>query len=105
MYEYRAKIIRVVDGDTVDAEIDLGFHIKTTMKLRLAGINSPELNTQEGKKSKSVLLSLIEGENVTIQTIKDKQEKYGRYLAVIIKDSKNVNEWLVEQNLAVRYNG
>jgi micrococcal nuclease len=105
MYEYKAKIIRVIDGDTIDAEVDLGFNIKMVMKIRLAGINAPEMNTQEGKRTKDALLTLIEGENVTLLSIKDKQEKYGRYLGVIVKDNKNVNEWLVEQNMAVRYNG
>ena len=106
-YEYKAKVLRVVDGDTIDAEVDLGFHIKMEMKLRLAGINAPEMNTVEGKKSRAALMSLIEGQDVTIFTIKDRQEKYGRYLAVVItmKDHKNINEWLVEQNLAVKYNG
>lgn len=103
MYEYQAKVIRVIDGDTVDVEVDLGFHIKTTMKIRLAGINAPEINTVEGKKTKSELLSLIEDQTVTLLTIRDKQEKYGRYLGVIIKDKTNINDWLVEQKMAVRY--
>lgn len=103
MYEYSAKILRVIDGDTVEAEVDLGFHLKSTMRFRLAGINTPEMNTVEGKKAKSTLLAMIEGKTVTILTLKDKQEKYGRYLAVIMLDNKNINDWLVEQNLAVRY--
>jgi micrococcal nuclease len=104
MYEYKAKIIRVVDGDTVDAEVDLGFHVVITMKFRLAGINAPEMKTAEGKKAKSALISVIEGKTVKILTIKDKQEKYGRYLAIILENDKNnVNNWLVEQGLATPY--
>lgn len=104
MYEYRAKITRIIDGDTVDAEVDLGFHVVMAMKLRLAGINAPEMNTAEGKKAKSALISLIEGKKVKILTIKDKQEKYGRYLAVILEnDQNNINNWLVEQGLATPY--
>lgn len=103
MYEYQAKVLRVVDGDTIDAEVDLGFHIKMVMKIRLAGINAPEMDTDSGKKTKAQLVTLLENQTITLLTIKDKQEKYGRYLGVIVKDKQNINEWLVEQKLAVRY--
>ncbi len=103
MYDYQAKVLRVIDGDTIDAEVDLGFHIKMVMKIRLAGINAPEMNTVEGKKTKAELITLLEDQTITLLTFKDKQEKYGRYLGVVIKDKQNINEWLVEQKLAVRY--
>lgn len=103
MYEYQAKILRVVDGDTVEAEVDLGFHIKMNMSIRLAGINAPEMKTVEGKKTKAELITLLEDKTVTILTLKDKQEKYGRYLGIIMKGNQNINEWLVEQKMAVRY--
>jgi micrococcal nuclease len=103
MYEYQAKVIRVVDGDTIEVEVDLGFHIKMNMKIRLAGINAPEMSTAEGKKTKAEMIHLLEDQTVTLLTIKDKQEKYGRYLGVIVKNKQNINEWLVEQKLAVRY--
>jgi micrococcal nuclease len=105
MFEYEAKILRVIDGDTVEAEVDLGFRVKMTMKLRLATINAPEISTAEGKKTKAVLVNAIEGKKVTILSLKDKQEKYGRYLAHIICDKVFINEWLVEQKLAEKYNG
>jgi|694.fasta_scaffold03931_6 micrococcal nuclease len=104
MYEYQAKVTRVVDGDTIEAEVDLGFHIKMNMKIRLAGINAPEMNTVEGRKLKAELITLLEDKTVTLLTVKDKQEKYGRYLGIIVKDKQNINEWLVEQKMAVRYN-
>ena len=47
MYNYNAKCIKVVDGDTIDAEIDLGFDIKVTKRIRLAGINAPESRTRD----------------------------------------------------------
>lgn len=109
MYVYRAKILRVVDGDTVDAEVDLGFHTKVTMKLRLYGINAPEVGTAAGIEAKEVLKSQIEGLVATITTLRDKQEKYGRYLAVIEteggKDGAklNVNDWLVQNGYAAVY--
>lgn len=104
MYEYQAKVTRVIDGDTIEAEVDLGFHIKINMKIRFAGINAPEMNTVEGRKIKAELITLLEDQTVTLLTVKDKQEKYGRYLGIIVKDKQNINEWLVEQKLAVRYN-
>jgi micrococcal nuclease len=104
MYEYQAKVTRVVDGDTIEAEVDLGFHIKMNMKIRLAGINAPEMNTVEGRKLKAELITLLEDKTITLLTVKDKQEKYGRYLGIIVKDKQNINEWLVEQKMAVRYN-
>ena len=103
MYEYQAKVTRVVDGDTIEAEVDLGFHIKMNMKIRLAGINAPEMNTVEGRKLKAELITLLEDKTITLLTVKDKQEKYGRYLGIIVKGKQNINEWLVEQKLAVRY--
>jgi micrococcal nuclease len=105
MFEYQAKILRVIDGDTVEAEVDLGFNIKMNMKLRLAGINAPEMTTPEGKESKVALVTMIEGKTVTVLSQKDKQEKYGRYLATILCDRISINEWLVEHKLAERYIG
>lgn len=86
MYKYRATITEVYDGDTVTAEIDLGFNIKFTEKLRLYGINAPELRGEtksDGEKSRDYLRAMILGKVVEIETIKDKKEKYGRYLAKI----------------------
>ena len=104
MYQYRAKILRVVDGDTVDVEVDLGFHIKVEMKLRLYGINAPELKEDAGKVSRDKLKEMLDGKVVTVYTIKDRQEKYGRYLAkIVLDDNTEINNWLVEQGLAVRY--
>jgi len=107
MYEYQAKIIRVVDGDTVNVEIDLGFNINFTQPLRLHGINAPELSTDEGKVIRDILKQKIEGKIVTIQTIKDRKEKYGRYLATLILPgfAPDINQWLVNEGYAVLYKG
>jgi len=53
MYEYNAQLVRVVDGDTVDISVDLGFHISQQIRVRLNGINSPETSTPAGKGAKS----------------------------------------------------
>jgi len=104
MYNYKAKIIKVYDGDTVTAEIDLGFKIVFTEKIRLYGINAPELKGIERTKglvSRDRLRELILGKEVNIITLKDKKGKYGRYIATIFLDNKNINELLVKEGLAI----
>lgn len=105
-YVYNAQITRVVDGDTVHAKVDLGFSIAQGMKLRLSGINAPELNTPEGKAAREELRKLIEYHPVVVHTIKDRQEKFGRYLAEIITiEGLNVNQHMIEAGHAVAYFG
>lgn len=116
MYTYSAKVLNVVDGDTVDLEVDLGFSIKREDRFRLYGIDTPEIRAKDhvekaaGLAAKARLKDLIEGKDVIINTIKDKTDKYGRYLAVItIEDESqltiNINEKLVEEGLAKSYFG
>lgn len=89
MYQYQAKIIKVVDGDTVHAEVDLGFDIKQKITLRLLGLDAPETRTkdlEEKRKGNEVaewVRKRIENRWVVINTLKDSKEKYGRYLASI----------------------
>ena len=104
MYTYEAKIIKVTDGDTVHADINLGFGVilKDTI-LRLHGINAPEMkgaSSHLGQISKSRLEELVLGKEVTLKTFKDKKEKYGRLLAQIWLDELNVNEQLILEGYA-----
>lgn len=108
MYTYSAKIIGVYDGDTVTAIVDLGFHIKKEIKIRLAGIDTPELRgaeRPEGLVSKQRLSELILDKEVTLKTYKDKQEKYGRWLGdIYISNSEvSVNQILINEGLAIPY--
>ncbi len=107
MYTYSAMIVSVYDGDTVRADIDLGFSITNRkMQLRLYGVDTPELRGETidaGMLARDALRALVLGKQVTITTFKDKQEKYGRYLADIDIDGINVSEWLVTNGYAVRY--
>jgi len=108
MYEYRARVLSVVDGDTLHAEVDLGFDVRVRMTIRLFGINAPEMKTPAGPVAKSALIDrLISTDGsfaeVTLFTIKDKKEKYGRYLGTIVRNGINLNEWLVENGYAVIY--
>jgi micrococcal nuclease len=109
LYHYKAKVINVYDGDTCTVDIDLGLHIwNKGEKLRLNRINAPELRGNEkakGLKSRDFLRSLILDKEVYLETIKDKKEKYGRYLAEIwLEDEKNnfinINDILVKNGFA-----
>ena len=108
-YCYKAVILEVIDGDTCLAKLDLGFHVSFVIKLRLAGINTPELDGPSADlaiKGKDRLTELAQGKEVIVVTEKDHQEKYGRYLAsIFLHDSTNVNELLVTEGLAKHYFG
>jgi len=107
VYNYKAKIIDVYDGDTVTAMVDLGFLHFQEMKLRLYGIDTPELRGEEREQGiivRDILREMVLGKEVTIRSYKDKQGKYGRYLAnIILEDGLEVNQWLVDNGHAKEY--
>lgn len=107
MYEYKALITRVIDGDTVDAQVDVGFAITVNQRFRLYGINTPETRTRDksekaaGIRAKEEVIRLIENKIVTIKT--HGTGKFGRYLVEIFVGDMNLNEYLVEEGYAVEY--
>lgn len=110
MYEYKCKVLNVVDGDTVDCEIDLGFFIKKTERIRLRGIDTPELNSKDPveRGSAGMAKSRVQelAPHVTlIKTHLDKSDKYGRLLGILFieDDPVSVNDKLVTEGLAVPY--
>lgn len=104
MYEYTATILRVVDGDTVHADVDLGCDIHMNMTIRLFGINAPEMKTPEGRAAEAFLGTLIpEGTEILLVTHKDKKEKYGRYLGDIFLNSEYINKRMIQEGHAVSY--
>jgi micrococcal nuclease len=107
MYEYNAKIVYVVDGDTVDAEVDLGLDISTKIRLRLYGIDTPERGQPGYNEAKLYVINAVLNKTVLINTYKDETEKYGRYLALIRldKDSVDLNTQLINEGLAKPYFG
>lgn len=105
MYEYRMKVERVIDGDTIHADVDLGCDIHVHLILRLAGINAPELSTPEGPYAKTYLESLLAPGPVLLRTIKDHREKYGRYLADLFVGDLHINAAMVNTGHAVPYAG
>ena len=104
MYEYKAYVRKVYDGDTVTVDIDLGFGVvMQSQKLRLLRINAPEVRGKErpaGLKSRDALRSKIAGKWVIIKTQRDKKGKYGRWLAEIMLDGVCVNDWLLTEGYA-----
>ena len=115
-YEYKAKVLKVLDGDTVEIDLDLGFNIVlANQKVRLNGIDTPESRTTNTEEKPRGLLSkkkltekLPVGSWQIIQTMKadSNDDKFGRILGVfIMEDGKSLNQWMVDNNYAVAYLG
>jgi micrococcal nuclease len=116
MFEYRVKqVTKVVDGDTIDVDIDLGFSISYSQRLRLAGIDTPESRTTDkfektlGIESKDYLkYKLKDAKDIVVKTEKpDSSEKYGRILGWVYVDgnTKSLNEQMIEDGYAWSYMG
>ena len=112
LYEYKARVTDVYDGDTITVNIDLGFFITIReVKLRLYGIDTPEVrgdSREDGLVARDYLRTLILDRDVIIETMKDRKGKYGRWLAIVwIQDidgqEVNVNELLIEKGFAEVY--
>jgi micrococcal nuclease len=116
MFEYRVKqVTKIVDGDTIDVDIDLGFSISYSQRLRLAGIDTPESRTTDkfektlGLESKEYLkYKFKDAKEIVVKTEKpDSSEKYGRILGWVYLDgnAKSVNEQMIEDGYAWGYMG
>jgi len=111
MYTYKAKITNIVDGDTVDLSIDLGFDIHHQIRLRLNGIDTPEIRTRDleekilGLEVKDYVKKLCEKHdyNCVVKTIKDKKGKFGRYLVDIYFEDVSLTLLLVSEGYAKKY--
>jgi micrococcal nuclease len=116
VFEYYVKeITKVVDGDTIDVVIDLGFDISFTTRVRLAGIDTPESRTKDkaekalGLESKAFLAEVLKGsKNIVIRTEKiNSTEKFGRVLGWLYTDGNtvSVNSEMIEKGYAWKYLG
>jgi micrococcal nuclease len=114
MFEYYVKKVnKIVDGDTIDVDIDLGFDISFSSRVRLAGIDTPESRTTDkaekalGLEAKAFLKHEIESaKSVVIKTEKmDSSEKYGRILGWLFVDDVNLNLAMIDQGYAWGYMG
>lgn len=110
MYFYKAKVTRVVDGDTLDIVIDLGFRASMQLRVRLARIDTAEMNSKDPEqrekalRAASFLASQVEGKSVYIKT--SKSDLYGRWLAEVYLDescSESMSDRLLSEGLAKLY--
>lgn len=90
MYEYKGTVVNVVDGDTIDVMVDLGFKTYKEVRIRLKDIDTPEIyrpscneELEHGRKAKEYVQYEVLDRTVTVQTYKDKTGKYGRYIASV----------------------
>tara|TARA_R110001606_G_scaffold216437_2_gene364370 strand:+ start:63 stop:485 length:423 start_codon:yes stop_codon:yes gene_type:complete len=113
MYEYSCTVNRVVDGDTIDVILDLGFDILYRSRVRLYGIDTPESRTRDkdekvrGKLASAFLKEAVDnGSKVIIETkLKDSKGKFGRVLGNVMVDGVNINQKMIDNYLAVAYFG
>ncbi len=114
MYQYRAKVLRWIDGDTVDLEIDLGFRVRLEQRARLAGLNTPEIHSKDAEiQSRAIRAAMLCNRLAfpsTFVTINSKKstadDKYGRWLVeIVIGDGTNLNQELLKQGLAKPWDG
>ena len=106
MYKYNAQVIKVIDGDTLDLFIDLGFKVGFNTRIRMIGIDTPEKWHPYGKVVKSYLQQILEGQTIYLDVTK--KDKYGRYLGVVYlneSDEVSVNQMLINENMAKAYHG
>ena len=116
MYEYKCKLVRVVDGDTIDVDIDLGFGVwMQNQRIRMYGIDTPESRTSDdvekiyGYAAKEFLIKCTDSGDLTLKTFKDGKGNYGRILGEIWytgeQNTNNINQLLIDNHHAVRYHG
>jgi len=116
MFDYMVKVTRVVDGDTIDVSVDLGFDIWHNARVRMMGIDTPESRTRNleekalGLASKARLKELLKGQKVRLECSKEGKGKFGRILAEVVTIDKegneiNINNRLIEEGHARPYFG
>ena len=113
MYEYNAKLSKVIDGDTIDADIDLGFQTFVKQRIKLYGVDTPQSRSkvttekEEGIKAKNKLIELLP-KDFKVRTVLNKRGKFGRVLGhvyTVDPDGKevNINETMVKEGYATKY--
>ena len=113
MYEYRCKILRVVDGDTTDVDIDLGFGVWLhRQRIRFYGIDTPESRTRDleekkfGLLAKEYLTEKLDTEDIIVTTEVDNEKgKFGRILGWVWCNGVNINNQMIDEHMAVAYHG
>lgn len=104
MFEYKAMVENVVDGDTIDVAIDLGFKIQTRQRIRLAHVDTPEKGQAGYTEAKTFVQEAVLGKAISLRT--NKVSKWGYYLGhVTLEDGRNLSAMLLEEGLAKPYEG
>lgn len=106
-YTYKATVVKVYDGDTITVDVDLGFGVwLTNQKMRLFGIDTPEVRGKEREEGLIVrdwLRGRILHREIVIKTHKDRKGKYGRWLAEVWFDGVSINNEMLETRRACKY--
>ena len=104
MYEYRCRLIRVIDGNTLEADIDLGFNIWTKQKIKLYGVDStsPHSSNKEAIAMETAALKAAVPREFLVQTLLNKRGKIGRVFGLVFNENQdgsriNINDYLIEQ--------
>ncbi len=111
MYIYNAKCIRVVDGDTIDAQIDLGFDTHKVIRIRLVGINAPESRTRDleekarGLAAKQFVIDILKKHHNNFILHSQGVGKYGRCLGELFLGDVKLNDLLITEGHATAYHG
>lgn len=105
LYNYNATVLKVIDGDTVDLRVDLGFKVSFEIRVRLMEINAPELSTPEGIKARDWLMTKVTpGMSVVVSTSKLPGDPYGRWLGKIAtKDIPDLSQYILQEGYAVPF--
>ena len=112
-YSYRVKSIKkVIDGDTFDCILDLGFDVLLEARVRMMGIDTPESRTRDlvekkfGLLAKEYLIMKLEAEDIIVTTEVDNEKgKFGRILGWVWANGVNINQQMIDENMAVAYHG
>lgn len=106
MYSYQAKITRIIDGDSFEAEVDLGFYATMRLRFRLMGYNAPEIRGREQPMGQVAMQAITSKLTESVLIVTHKGDSFGRWLAdVILGDGSNLAISLISEGYGVPWDG